>query len=464
MRRPRRQTNPTPIRGRIRVNDFFHYRGGELHAEELPVANIGAAVGTPFYLYSAAGFTAQYRRFADAFLPERPLICYAVKANSNLAVIRLLAGLGAGADVVSEGELRRALAAGVPPERIIFSGVGKTAAEMHAAVDAGIHQVNVESVPELRRLSEVASVRGRIARIAIRVNPDVDAHTHAKISTGRKENKFGIEIDEAIAAFELASELPGIKPVGLAVHIGSQVTDLEPYRRAFERVAELVLELRALGFSVARLDLGGGIGVRYHAERPLEPLSYAKLVRGIFGSLGLTLAFEPGRVLTAPAGLLVSRVLYVKEGGTRRFVIVDAAMNDLIRPALYEAWHDIVPVRLPAAGASLAPADVVGPVCETGDTFAVNRELPPFAEGDLLAFTAAGAYGAVMSTTYNSRLLVPEVLVAGQRFAVIRARPSYDALLSLDTIPQWLSDRLPDRTEEPCESEVPHDRPFVAIR
>ena len=464
MRRPRRQTNPTPIRGRIRVNDFFHYRGGELHAEELPVANIAAAVGTPFYLYSAAGFTAQYRRFADAFLPERPLICYAVKANSNLAVMRLLAGLGAGADVVSEGELRRALAVGVPPERIIFSGVGKTAAEMQAAVDAGIHQVNVESVPELRRLSEVASARGRIARIAIRVNPDVDAHTHAKISTGRKENKFGIEIDEAIAAFELASELPGIKPVGLAVHIGSQVTDLEPYRRAFERVAELVLELRALGFSVARLDLGGGIGVRYHGERPLEPLTYAKLVRGIFGSLGLTLAFEPGRVLTAPAGLLVSQVLYVKEGSTRRFVIVDAAMNDLIRPALYDAWHDIVPVRLPAAGASLASADVVGPVCETGDTFAVDRELPPFAEGDLLAFTAVGAYGAVMSTTYNSRLLVPEVLVAGQRFAVIRARPSYDALLSLDTIPQWLSDRLPDRTEEPCESEVPHDRPFVAIR
>ena len=422
------------------MNNIFHYRGGELYAEELPVAHIAAAVGTPFYLYSAAGFTAQYRRFADAFLPERPLICYAVKANSNLAVLRLLARLGAGADVVSEGELRRALAAGVPAERIIFSGVGKTAAEMQAAVDAGIHQVNVESVPELRRLSEVASARGRIARIAIRVNPDVDAHTHAKISTGRKENKFGIEIDEAIAAFELASELPGIKPVGLAVHIGSQVTDLEPYRRAFERVAELVLELRALGFSVVRLDLGGGIGVRYHAERPPEPLSYAKLVRGIFGSLGLTLAFEPGRLLTAPAGLLVSQVLYVKEGSTRRFVIVDAAMNDLIRPALYDAWHDIVPVRLPAAGASLAPADVVGPVCETGDTFAVDRELPPFAEGDLLAFTAVGAYGAVMSTTYNSRLLVPEVLVSNERFDIIRARPSYDALLSLDTIPQWLSD------------------------
>jgi diaminopimelate decarboxylase len=432
------------------VSDIFHYRGGDLYAEELPVAHVAAAVGTPFYLYSAAGFTAQYRRFADAFLPERPLICYAVKANSNLAVLRLLAGLGAGADVVSEGELRRALAAGVPPERIIFSGVGKTAAEMAAALDAGIHQINVESVPELRRLSEVASARGRIAPIAIRVNPDVDAHTHAKISTGRKENKFGVEIDEAVAAYQLASELPGIEPVGLAVHIGSQVTDLEPYRRAFERVAEIVLGLRALGLSVPRIDLGGGIGVRYHAERALEPPSYAKLVRGIFGSLGLTLAFEPGRVLTAAAGLLVSQVLYVKEGGARRFVIVDAGMNDLIRPALYEAWHDIVPVRLPAAGASLAPADVVGPVCETGDTFAVDRELPPFAEGDLLAFTAAGAYGAVMSTTYNSRLLVPEVLVADGRFAIIRARPSYDALLSLDTIPEWLSGGLPGTAGEPA--------------
>ncbi len=440
MRRPRHPTNPPPIRGRIRVNDFFYYRSGELYAEELPVAHIAAAVGTPLYLYSAAGFTAQYRRFADAFLPERPLICYAVKANSNLAVLRLLAGLGAGADVVSEGELRRALAAGAPPERIIFSGVGKTAAEMGMALDADIHQINVELVPEMRRLSEVASTRGRMARIALRVNPDIDAHTHAKISTGRKENKFGIEIDEAVAAYQLAGELPGVEPVGLAVHIGSQLTDLEPYRRAFERVAEIVLGLRALGLSVSRIDLGGGIGVRYHAERPLEPLSYAKLAREIFGSLGLTLAFEPGRVLTAAAGLLVSQVLYVKEGSARRFVIVDAAMNDLIRPALYDAWHDIVPVRLPEAGASLAPADVVGPVCETGDTFAVDRELPPFAEGDLLAFTAAGAYGAVMSTTYNSRLLVPEVLVAGQRFDVIRARPSYDALLSLDTIPQWLSD------------------------
>ena len=428
------------------MSDIFSYSNGELHAEDVPVSRIAAAVGTPFYLYSTAGFTALYRRFAEALAPETPLICYAVKANSNLAVLRHFAGLGAGADVVSEGELRRALAAGVPPERIIFSGVGKTAVEMEAALAADIHQINVESLPELRRLSDIASAQGRIARVGIRVNPDVDAHTHVKISTGRKENKFGVELDEAVAAYRLAGELPGIEPVGLAVHIGSQLVDLEPYRRAFERAAELVLELRAIGFAVARMDLGGGIGIRYHAERPLEPTSYARLVREIFGSLGLALAFEPGRALSASAGLLVSQVVYVKESSAKRFVIVDAAMNDLIRPALYDAWHDIVPVRLPGPGASLNPADVVGPVCETGDTFAVDRDMPPLAEGDLVAFTAAGAYGAVMSTTYNSRLLVPEVLVSGYRFAVIRARPSYDALLSLDTIPDWLS----DVSEEPA--------------
>jgi diaminopimelate decarboxylase len=428
------------------VSEFFSYRNGELHAEEVPIGRIATAIGTPFYLYSASAFTALYRRFAKAFDAEGPLVCYAVKANSNLAVLRLFAGLGAGADVVSEGELRRALAAGVPPERIIFSGVGKTAVEMEAALAADIHQINVESLPELRRLSDIASAQGRIARVGIRVNPDVDAHTHVKISTGRKENKFGIELDEAVAAYRLAGELPGIEPVGLAVHIGSQLVDLEPYRRAFERAAELVLELRAIGFAVARMDLGGGIGIRYHAERPLEPTSYARLVREIFGSLGLALAFEPGRALSASAGLLVSQVVYVKESSAKRFVIVDAAMNDLIRPALYDAWHDIVPVRLPGPGASLNPADVVGPVCETGDTFAVDRDLPPLAAGDLVAFTAAGAYGAVMSTTYNSRLLVPEVLVSGDRFAVIRARPSYDALLSLDTIPDWLF----DVSEEPA--------------
>jgi diaminopimelate decarboxylase len=440
MRRSLRRTCPTPIRGPIRMNSVFTYRGGNLHAEEVPVPQIAAAVGTPFYLYSAAGFTGQYRRFAEAFLPDRPLICFAVKANSNLAVLRHFAGLGAGADVVSEGELRRALAAGVPPERIVFSGVGKTAIEMAGALAAGIHQINVESVPELRRLSEIASVDGRIAPVGIRVNPDVDAQTHAKISTGRRENKFGIELDAAVDAYSLAAELTGIEPVGLAVHIGSQLTELEPYRRAFERIAGLVIELRGLGLEVSRVDLGGGIGIRYHAERTLEFGNYANLVREIFGSLDLALAFEPGRVLAGSAGLLVSRVIYVKEGSTRRFVVLDAAMNDLIRPALYDAWHDIVPVRLPERGAALQPADVVGPVCETGDTFAVDRDLPPLAEGDLVAFTAAGAYGAVMSTTYNSRPLVPEVLVSGERFAVIRARPSYDALLSLDTIPPWLSD------------------------
>jgi diaminopimelate decarboxylase len=436
---------PTPFRAPIRVSDFFVYRGDELHAEEIAVSRIANAVGTPFYLYSAAAFADQYRRFAEAFSVERPLICYAVKANSNLAVLRLFAGLGAGADVVSEGELRRALAAGMLPQRILFSGIGKTSGELEAAIDAEICQINVETVPELRRLSELASARGRIVPVAIRVNPDVDAGTHAKISTGMKESKFGIDIGEAIAAYSLAAKLPGIDPVGLAVHIGSQLVDLEPYRRAFTRVAGLVRELRAMGLAVARVDLGGGLGIRYRNEDPPEPSSYARLAREIFGSAGLAMALEPGRALAGPAGLLVARVIYVKEGSAKRFVIVDGAMNDLLRPALYDAWHDIVPVRRPAVDALLAPADVVGPVCETGDTFAVDRDLPPLAEGDLVAFTAAGAYGAVMSSTYNSRLLVPEVLVAGDRFDVIRARPSYDDMLSLDTIPTWLSEAAPVR-------------------
>ena len=421
------------------MSDFFSYRGDELHAEEMAVSRIATAVGTPFYLYSTAAFTAQYRRFAEAFSREKPLICYAVKANSNLAVLRLFAGLGSGADVVSEGELRRALAAGMPPQKIIFSGVGKTRAELEAALDAEIHQINVESMSELRRLSEVAGARGRITPVAIRVNPDVDAHTHAKLSTGMKENKFGIDLGEAAAAYSLARDLPGIEPVGLAVHIGSQLVDLEPYRRAFLRVAGLVQELRANGLAVTRIDLGGGLGIRYRAENAPEPDSYARLVREIFGPSGLAMTFEPGRMLAGPAGLLVARVIYVKQGAAKRFVIVDGAMNDLIRPALYDAWHDIVPVSLPSPDVPLAPADVVGPVCEPGDTFAVDRDLPPIAEGDLVAFTAAGAYGAVMSSMYNSRPLVPEVLVAGTRFDVIRARPSYDDMLSLDTIPTWLS-------------------------
>jgi diaminopimelate decarboxylase len=435
------------------VSDFFPYREGELCVEDVPVAAVAAAVGTPFYVYSAGSLRARYQAFAEAFAPEPALVCYAVKANSNLAVLRLLADLGAGADVVSEGELRRALAAGVPPERIIFSGVGKTAGEFDAALAADIHQINVESVAELRRLSAVAAARGATARIAIRVNPDVDAMTHAKIATGKKENKFGIDRDEVGAAYRLASELPGIEPVGLAVHIGSQTGGgLAPFREAFERLAELVLELRRTGLSVRRVDLGGGLGIRYRSETPPEPAEYAQLVRAVFGPLDVAIACEPGRVLVGPSGLLVARVIYVKEGASKRVVIIDAAMNDLIRPALYDAWHDIVPVRLPAPGAVLSAVDVVGPVCETGDTFATDRELPPLAEDDLVALTNAGAYGAVMSSTYNSRLLVPEVLASSGRFAVIRARPSYDAMLGLDDIPDWLADlpREPSKTGGPA--------------
>jgi diaminopimelate decarboxylase len=437
------------------VSDCFPYRGEVLHAETVPIPRIAAAVGTPFYVYSAAGLAARYRRFADAFAAERPLICYSVKANSNLAVLRLFAGLGAGADIVSEGELRRAVAAGIPPRRIIFSGVGKTAPELDAALAAGIHQVNVESVPELRRLSGIAAARGVLSPVAIRVNPDVAASTHPKIATGRKDDKFGIAIDETVAAYRLAAELPGIAPVGLAVHIGSQLVDLDPFRRAFERLARLVVELRAAGLAVERIDLGGGIGIGYHGQRSPEPADYAQLVRQIFAPLDLALAFEPGRVLTAEAGLLITQIVYVKEGVdnskegvSRRCIVVDAAMNDLLRPALYGAWHDILPVRRPPTGAPLGPADLVGPVCETGDAFAVDRDQPPLAEGDLLAVAAAGAYGAVMSSTYNSRLLAPEVLVSGSRYSVIRPRPSYDALLSLDTIPDWLPD--PDRAELPA--------------
>ncbi|HEX3538611.1 MAG TPA: diaminopimelate decarboxylase [Stellaceae bacterium] len=430
------------------MSEHFPYRGSRLYAEEVPVVEIAAAVGTPFYLYSAGALATRYRGFIDAFRPERPLVCYAVKANSNLAVLRVFAELGGGADVVSEGELRRALAAGFPSERIVFSGIGKTTAELEAALAANIHQINVESIPELCRLSDIAVVRRQTAPVAIRVNPDVDALTHAKISTGKKENKFGIDADEAAEAYALAAELPGIEPVGLAVHIGSQLVEPGPYRAAFERMAELVLELRTLGLPVRRLDLGGGLGIRYHAETPLDPQTYATLVRETVGGLGVELAFEPGRFLSGPAGLLVASVIYVKDGASRRFVIIDAAMNDLIRPALYDAWHDIVPVDLPAS-AAVAPADVVGPVCESGDTFATARDLPPLAEGDLVALTNAGAYGAVMSSTYNSRLLAPEVLVAGNRFAVVRPRPSYEAMLKAETVPQWLDKPLAGDVDAP---------------
>jgi len=422
------------------VSEPFAYRNGEFCAEEVPVSRVAAAVGTPFYLYSTASFIGQYQALVRALAPMHPLICYAVKANPNQAVLRLFAGLGAGADVVSEGELRRALAAGVPPQRIVFSGVGKTRAELAAALDADIHQINVESVPELRRLSELAAGRGRTARVAIRVNPDVDAGTHSGISTGRKGDKFGIARGDVAAAYRLAAQLPGIAPVGLAVHIGSQIVKPGPSRTAFSRVAELVVALRGEGFAVRQVDLGGGLTIPYHEhdDVPVSPASYAEMVREIYGPLDVALAFEPGRFLVGAGGILVAEIVYVKDGEPR-IVVVDAAMNDLVRPAMYGIEHRVVPIREPAPSAPQEPADIVGPICESTDTFNRGYRLPPLEEGDLVAFTVAGAYGAAMSSTYNTRLLAPEVMVDGDRFAVIRARSSYDDMLALDTVPEWLA-------------------------
>jgi diaminopimelate decarboxylase len=427
------------------VREPFSYRGGELCAEEVPVARVAASVGTPFYLYSAASFTRQYRALAAALEPVHPLICYAVKANSNQAVLRLFAGLGAGADVVSEGELRRALAAGIPARRIVFSGVGKTRAELAAALDADIHQINVESVPELRRLSELAGGRGQTSRVALRVNPDVDAETHTAISTGRKGDKFGIPRGDILAAYRLATQLPGIELAGLAVHIGSQIVKLGPSREAFARVAELIAALRDEGLAVRQVDLGGGLTIPYHDNdpAPVGASDYGALVREIFGPLDVALAFEPGRFLVGAGGMLVASILYVKDGAPR-IVVVDAAMNDLVRPAMYHIEHPIVPVHEPASGARREPADVVGPVCESTDTFNRGYKLPPLEEGELVAFTVAGAYGATMSSTYNTRLLAPEVMVDGDRFAVIRARPSYDDMLALDIVPDWLVGKAGD--------------------
>ena len=419
----------------------FACRGGVLHAEGVALPDLAAATGTPAYVYSSAALTAAYRGFADAFAGQPVDICYALKANSNQAVIRTFAALGAGADVVSEGEMRRALAAGVPPARIVFSGVGKTPGEMAAALRAGIHQINVESVPELEALSAVAAGLGTTASVALRVNPDVDARTHAKITTGRKENKFGIDLADAPAVFRRARGLPGIAAVGVAVHIGSQLTDLTPYREAYRHVANLVRALRADGHAIGRIDLGGGLGIAYHPDdRPPGLADYAALVAETVGGLDCHLMIEPGRALVGSAGLLLSRVLYVKAGRSRDFLIVDAAMNDLLRPALYDAWHDIQPVAASTAAQAHAPRhyDVVGPVCETGDTFAVQRPLPPLQPGDLIAFTNAGAYGAVMASTYNTRPLVPEVLVHGERFAIVRKRPTFEEMLAADSLPPWL--------------------------
>ena len=417
--------------------NHFQYIDGELHAEDAPLARIAEAVGTPFYCYSTATLQRHYKVFAEAFADQQATICYAVKANSNLGVIRTFADLGAGADVVSEGELRKALGGGIPADRIVFSGVGKTRAELAFALDCRVMQINVESLPELEALSKIAAAKGVTADIAIRVNPDVDAKTHEKISTGKGENKFGINASQAPAAFARAAELPGVNPVSVAVHIGSQLADLEPFRIAFERVAALVNDLRARGYDIKRVDLGGGLGIPYREEKMPLPVDNAAVVKGAVGNLGCQLMFEPGRMLVGNAGILVSRVIYVKQGDTRRFVIVDAAMNDLMRPAMYDAWHEIKPLRQPAAGAELEPADVVGPACETSDTFARQRSLPPVCDGDLMAIFTAGAYGAVMASTYNSRLLTPEVLVRGAEWSVVRPRPSYDDMLRDENLASW---------------------------
>ncbi|HXP13620.1 MAG TPA: diaminopimelate decarboxylase [Stellaceae bacterium] len=422
----------------------FAYRGGELFAEDVALSKLAAEAGTPFYCYSASAIERQYRRFADAFGGLDALLCYSLKANSNLSVVATLARLGAGADVVSEGEFRRALAAGIPGSRIIFSGIGKTEAELAFALANGVYQINVESLPELEALNRVARKMNRVAPVAIRVNPDVDARTHAMISTGKKENKFGIDLELAAEAYREAAQMHGIAPVGMAVHIGSQLTALGPFEIAFGRVIALLRSLRADGIELKRFDFGGGLGIRYRDETPPSVEDYASVVKHVTDGLNLSLAFEPGRAIVGNAGVLVSRVLYVKEGVSHRFVIVDAAMNDLLRPALYGdkwGWHDIVPVKAPDPRAEHVAQSIVGPVCETGDAFALDRPLAPLRDGDLVAILSAGAYGAVMSSSYNSRLKVPELLVKGADAAIIRKRPSYETMLAQDQIAPWLASR-----------------------
>ena len=420
--------------------DHFLYRDGVLHAEDVPLPEIAAEVGTPVYVYSTATLERHYRLFTEALDPLPHLVCFAVKSNGNLAVLKLLGDLGAGMDVVSAGEYLRARAAGVPGDRIVFSGVGKTRDEMRIALQGGIRQFNVESEPELRALSEVAASMGAVAPITLRVNPDVDARTYEKISTGKKDNKFGIPIGRARAVYAEAARLPGIEVVGIDVHIGSQLTDLEPFDEAYTKVAELTATLRADGHDIRRLDLGGGLGIPYTRsnEAPPLPVDYGAMVKRTVGHLGCEIEIEPGRLISGNAGVLLSSVIYVKEGQEREFLILDAAMNDLVRPSMYGAHHDILPVEEPPAGVMPQPYDVVGQVCETGDTFAKGRPLPPLAAGDLVAFRSAGAYGAVMASEYNARPLVPEVLVRGPDWAVIRARPSYDEMLKRDSLPAWL--------------------------
>ena len=420
--------------------DHFLYRDGALFAEDVPLAEIAASVGTPFYVYSSATLLRHFTLFDEALEGLDHLVCYAMKAASNQAILKTLAQAGAGMDVVSAGEYLRAKAAGVPGERIVFSGVGKTAEEIRTALAGGIRQFNVESEPEMVVLNAVALELDKIAPITIRVNPDVDARTHAKIATGKSENKFGIPISRAREVYALAASLPGLKVVGIDVHIGSQLTDLDPFEAAYAKVAELTETLRADGHEITRLDLGGGLGIPYSRSNQAPPLptDYGALIKRTVGHLGCEIEIEPGRLIAGNAGLMVTRVIYVKSGEGREFLILDAAMNDLIRPAMYEAHHDIVPLIEPDPGIVPQAYDIVGPICETGDTFARERALPPLKAGDLIAFRGAGAYGAVMASEYNSRPLIPEVLVKGDQFAVIRRRPTLDEMINRDTIPEWL--------------------------
>jgi diaminopimelate decarboxylase len=418
----------------------FAYRNGVLHAEAVDLVELAAAVGTPFYCYSTATLTRHYQVFAGAFADVDALVCYAMKANSNQAVIKTLAAAGAGADVVSGGELARARAAGIPADKIMFSGIGKTTAELALAVDEGILCVNVESEAELELLSSIATGKGRSARISVRVNPDVDAKTHAKIATGKAENKFGIPISRAREVYAQAAKLPGVEVTGVDMHIGSQITELAPFDDAFALLSDFVRTLRADGHVIRHVDLGGGLGIPYREdnEPPPHPEAYAAVVKRATRDLGCKLIFEPGRLIVGNAGILVTRVLYLKRGEAKSFVIVDAGMNDLVRPTLYEAHHDIRPVREPAVGARRIVADVVGPVCESGDFLALGRDMAEPQSGDLLAVMTAGAYGAVQAGTYNTRALVPEVLVREGEWALVRPRLETAELIALDRLPGWL--------------------------
>ena len=418
--------------------DHFNYRNGQLYAEDVSVAEIATSVGTPFYVYSTATLVRHFQLFDEALDGMDHCICYAMKAASNQAILKTLGNLGAGMDVVSGGEYRRALSAGIPPEKVVFSGVGKTLEEITLALKNGIRQFNVESDSELEQISSIASSMDKVAPIAVRINPDVDAQTHEKIATGKAENKFGIPLSRAREVYSKASQMPGINIVGIDLHIGSQLTDLKPFKKAYQKLADLTQVLRQDGHKIKRLDLGGGLGIPYEKNKsaPPLPVEYGKMVKEVLGHLDCEIEIEPGRLIVGNAGILVSSVLGVKIGDNRNFLILDAAMNDLIRPAMYDAYHDIIPVRQPSSPEAVY--DVVGPVCETGDTFAKKRTMPKLTESDLVAFRSAGAYGAVMSSEYNTRPLIPEVMVNKNEFSIIRKRPSYEEIIDRDIIPDWL--------------------------